>query len=417
MQVYSLMAMPAFVTDNLTVLLIVFGALIAVIAFFAGFVKGFSRLRWGSLIWATVSLVTVYVDKKLSSDNPVLKLSSVKNLSSNVQSFLGTLFVLLVVTLATMLVFGFLALIIRPKRKKREDGARYYIINELPDDRDYDDDDLEDYEVEEDEFVKASKKPSYLPKGNKPNPVDRILGGLVSIANTAVVLAVIASIALLIIPVTPLADGFADFYSQSVTEKAWEYISAYTLDVLFAGIILAMAYAGARSGFLWGLYDLVRAVKVIASLAVAVLFPLSKSKASAAISGYFETLLGGKLPEAAARFAPLIGKLCCGVVALIAALILFGLICVMLKCLARGARRGALRVFDGAIGTIVMLLLGVVVVVAIAAVMYLPGYFGAERFAASNFYSSDSVFAKGLFETIEEYLLPLLDKLKTSSAA
>ena len=49
--IYSLLAMPAWLTENAKWIAVGAAALIVIIAFCVGFSKGFTRLSWGALIW------------------------------------------------------------------------------------------------------------------------------------------------------------------------------------------------------------------------------------------------------------------------------------------------------------------------------------------------------------------------------
>ena len=269
----------------------------------------------------------------------------------------------------------------------------------------------------EDEYAKGKmKRESFLPGAKKPNFFDQFIGSLINVANVFIVLAVILSVVLLVIPVTPAFKQVSELYSQPILQKAWKYIHGYTLDVIFLGIMLGMAYSGSRSGFFGGLRGFIRSIGTLASLAFAIWFPMTKNKIAVNTSGFFENFLGSKLPESVAKFSPIIGKICCGIAAFIVALIVVAIVGAILKALSRGARKGGLRLIDGTVGAIVMLLFGVVLAFVLASLLYLPGYFGLEKFAHTNFYSSDSVLAEGLFGVVEEYVKPLLDKVKGLNA-
>ena len=111
--------MPAWLTENAKWIAVGAAALIVIIAFCVGFSKGFTRLSWGALIWTGACALFFVLEKKFHASNPVLKMGLMNKFDPLVRDFASTLSIALVSVLAAVAVFGLLALLARPKRKRR----------------------------------------------------------------------------------------------------------------------------------------------------------------------------------------------------------------------------------------------------------------------------------------------------------
>ena len=76
---YSLLALPKAVTDNLQYVLIGAGVLIALIAFIIGCVKGCSRMGWGALVWGVAAAAFLLFEIKFADKNPLAKAEALNN--------------------------------------------------------------------------------------------------------------------------------------------------------------------------------------------------------------------------------------------------------------------------------------------------------------------------------------------------
>lgn len=189
--------MPAWLTENAKWIAVGAAALIVIIAFCVGFSKGFTRLSWGALIWTGACALFFVLEKKFHASNPVLKMGLMNKFDPLVRDFASTLSIALVSVLAAVAVFGLLALLARPKRKRRKTVVRYY--------EDDEDEDIDDEDYDEDEMPRRMKNGAIVEK--KPCTFNRILGGIVCIFNAALAIAAAACILLVIFEVTPLKTG------------------------------------------------------------------------------------------------------------------------------------------------------------------------------------------------------------------
>ncbi len=398
---YSLLAMPAWLTEHAQWIAIGAAALIVLIAFFVGFAKGFTRLGWGALIWAGACALFGLLESKFHNDNPILKIGGIAKLDPGVQSFASTLSIAVVAVLAALVVFALLALLCRPKKRKKA-VLRYY--------REDDDEEIEDEDDEEEETRGERTRAE-----GRPCAFNRILGGLAAVVNTAVVLAAIACLALVVLDVTPLRGGsLKSLFESGVVAKSWGYIHVHTLDFLLLAIVTAMGYGGYRMGIIRGFRSVFLTVAYIAAVGGAFALPFLKWAADkewlsfiGKLSGYFGGLIGKALPEGV---AVVLGKVACGFVLCIGFCIVVAVIGLLLKLLAKAvAKVPVLRVIDGALSTLFMIALGVLVCALIAALLYLLEYYGF--FQSSSLFEAKSSFMSGLYDAFDEYLRPLLEKL------
>lgn len=233
--------MPAWLTENAKWIAVGAAALIVIIAFCVGFSKGFTRLSWGALIWTGACALFFVLEKKFHASNPVLKMGLMNKFDPLVRDFASTLSIALVSVLAAVAVFGLLALLARPKRKRRKTVVRYY--------EDDEDEDIDDEDYDEDEMPRRMKNGAIVEK--KPCTFNRILGGIVCIFNAALAIAAAACILLVIFEVTPLKTGaLKNVFDSAAVAKTWKYIHTYTLDFVMIGIVAAMGYGGYKTGVL-----------------------------------------------------------------------------------------------------------------------------------------------------------------------
>lgn len=394
--IYSLMAMPAFLTENAKAIAIAGVALVVLVAFVVGAVKGFTRLGWGALIWAGSCALFYALEVNCHDANPVLKLGVVAKLDPGVQSFASTLSIALLSILAALAAFGVVALVFRPKKRRRA------AIRHTDEDED---EDIED-EEEGEEHGEAQKGICVF---------NRIMGGLTAVVNTVLVLAAVACTALVIFNVTPLRYGaLQSVYENGFIEKVWDFVQKYTLDFLFVAIMAAIGYGGYRTGIIGGFRSVFLTLGYIAAIALAFWLPFSKTAADkewlsfiGKLSDYFGALIGKALPESV---SVILGKVVCGLVLCIGFCIVVALVGLLLKLVAKAVRRvPVLRFADGILSTIVMLALGAVVCALIAAILYILEHFGI--FESSSLFESSSPLMRGLYDTFDEYLRPLLEKL------
>lgn len=409
---YSILALPAFVTGNLKYIAIGAAALVVLIAFIVGCVQGFSRMGWGALFWGCASALFIFVELKFHEKNPVLQMGAVEKLPAEIRDFVGALSVAIAAILVASVVFGLLAFLVRPRRKR---DKSYYYCKEVLMDANGNDDGDDDYR--EQKRVRYAPDATYKPR--KVSGFNRFVGGLVAVVQTAIVLAGLAGVALVIVKVTPFASKLSFVYASenATVAKIWGYVRSYALDLVWIALIAGIAVAGFKAGFLRGfagIFKFFGIVAAIAFLAVPFVSALTSMKAFAFVArlSMFYANGIGKI-EAVAKLSGILGKVACGVTLAILCGLAVTLVCWLLRLIARAARRGsaAFRFLDGVVAFFVMLAVGVAVCLALTTLLYLPESLG-KSFVLTDLFGDDSALAKGFYDFVVQYVKPLIDKIK-----
>lgn len=391
---YSFLALPGWLSGNAIVIAAV--AAVALIAVIVGAVRGFTRIGWGALFWGLACGLFWVLDSRLHDSNPLLKLGAVSRLEEGVRDFIASMSWALVAILASLVVYGLFSLIFRSRRKAALRGVRAG-----------DDEDIEDEDIDEDEEEEG---------GSGIGIVNRIFGALVALVNAVLVCAGIVCLLLVVFDLTPLRDGaLQSLYSSALVEKFWTSIHTYTLDFLLIAVIAAIGYSGYRSGIIGGFRSVLLAAGYIAAIIVAFWLPFSAVAAEKewlSFVGQLSDAIGGfiarALPE---NVAAVLGKVSCGIILCVGLCIAVALIGLLLKLIERAVRRtAALRVVDGILSTVVLLVLGVLVCALIVAILYIFDYFGV--FPTADLFEDASPLAKGLFDVFDKYLVPLFERIK-----
>ena len=345
------------------------------------------------------------LEKKFHASNPVLKMGLMNKFDPLVRDFASTLSIALVSVLAAVAVFGLLALLARPKRKRRKTVVRYY--------EDDEDEDIDDEDYDEDEMPRRMKNGAIVEK--KPCTFNRILGGIVCIFNAALAIAAAACILLVIFEVTPLKTGaLKNVFDSAAVAKTWKYIHTYTLDFVMIGIVAAMGYGGYKTGVLRGFRSVFLTVGYIAAIGVAFWLPFSKFAVEkewlsfvGKLSGYFERLILKGLPEAV---APVLGKVACGLVLCVGFCIAVAIVGLLLKLIQKAvAQVAVLRFIDGVLSTLLMMALGAVICALLMAVLYTLQHYGI--FEGSRLFETNSSLSQGFYVAFDQYLKPVFEKI------
>lgn len=354
----------------------------------------------------------IFVELKFHEKNPVLQMGAVEKLPAEIRDFVGALSVAIAAILVASVVFGLLAFLVRPRRKR---DKSYYYCKEVLMDANGNDDGDDDYR--EQKRVRYAPDATYKPR--KVSGFNRFVGGLVAVVQTAIVLAGLAGVALVIVKVTPFASKLSFVYASenATVAKIWGYVRSYALDLVWIALIAGIAVAGFKAGFLRGfagIFKFFGIVAAIAFLAVPFVSALTSMKAFAFVArlSMFYANGIGKI-EAVAKLSGILGKVACGVTLAILCGLAVTLVCWLLRLIARAARRGsaAFRFLDGVVAFFVMLAVGVAVCLALTTLLYLPESLG-KSFVLTDLFGDDSALAKGFYDFVVQYVKPLIDKIK-----
>ncbi|MBQ8657620.1 MAG: hypothetical protein IJ506_00610 [Clostridia bacterium] len=385
---------------------------IALIGFIVGAVKGVRRIGWGAFVWAGVCALFVLLNKLLAAKIPVGSLGVFSQLTPETQALISSALIAVGVTLALLIVFGILRAIARPKKRVTENN---YYQNTYGDNRrelsplgeEYDDDYEDDYP--RDEVVDKSK----------PCAFSRILGGLISAVNAAVVTATLVGLALLILGMTPLYGGaLKDFYALAWVDFLYAFLKTYGVDFLLIGIIALYIRRGWRVGLFGGLRCILATLGRAAAVGLAFYLPFSASATGGGVLGvvgkvsaFFGGLLESPLGALGAKVCLVIGQIITGIILVVIFLLLIWLFVWIFDRLADvSAEAGALGVIDGILAVIVYIALALVVCALIGAVLYLLDYYGLVALRGGLF-AENSQIVERIFDVYDAYLSGWLETL------
>ncbi len=396
---YSIMA------TNWTPIVIVAVVVAALFAFFLGFKRGFTRTGWGAFIWAIVCLVWYVIVSNMDVKNDVGEF--------------GGIILACGIIAAAFVVFGFIALLVRPKRKPYDVTYHFHKKTEEQEEalevaarsQQYD---LEYGQVENEDEEKEKKERKKERKGKGgPCLFNRILGGITSLVNFALVVVGIGLLAVVFLPVFTDIDLVS---TLSLSKDSDLFLRTFTLDFLFIALMMAMGYGGYRAGFLRGVYGAITSCSALIAIAVGVAFPLMGGTLAQNMTEFFGGVFTGILPEKALEFLPnlgeIIGAIVVGLIALILTLIVLWLLSCLVKAMFKETRHSKpFRVVDGILGMVAMIALALALVAFVMAIVALVEYFGVDL-GTAKLYTRDSLIGKDLFKAIRDGIASALDGIK-----
>lgn len=360
-------------------------AVILLIAFSAGFVKGFRRVRWGGLIWFTASLVFIGIYKF----TPIGAL---------VQSWalIGMVVYALVCVLAVLAVYGLLAHLIRPRMRwvkdtvNGDDSLAEYGLEFEPDYLEYDGEN--DYAP----YGKILEKTGYAP----PSFFGRLLGGLTCAVNSAMVLFGLLSFVFVMLGTTRLSTGYlGPILTAPMLKAFFDIVVSYALDILTLGLIVVMARKGYEKGFFESLRALLVTGGGIALVVLCFYVPFTQYAYAEDGVFYFVAQLVQRSYNAfigyGAVLAAIIARVLAGVILAIFAIIAIVLLNVFLKkCCGWIEKLGAIRMVDGCLAAVLYGVLGVLVCFGLWLVLGCLDYFDVVKFREAL--GENATLAKGL---------------------
>ena len=390
---YSILALKDFALQ-LPLYGVIAISVVALIAFIVGFVKGFRRVSWGGFFLLTATVAAVIVLKKVPFGG------AYTGDQAKTMNFVWALAMIGASVIGSLLVYGILSGILRPKmkwsKKKKIEVDEYGFEYEIDDDCD----DPEDIR----HHGKTLVKQGY----GKPNIVTRIFGGLFAAINVALVIALVYAIGLLLVDATGLRNGgLGHIFQVEAARTALAWTRAYALDFLSVAIIFLFTYRGWKNGFLSAIRSFFVTVGAVALVAFSFIIPFHGTLSSM----YFFNSLINRCTAMCASFGQLsgvVGKVTAGMFIAMFSVLCVVLINVLLGILCRKLETGFARVVDGALGCIIGIVIGVLITVAIWAVLFVLNYFGI--FYVKEIFESNAVVSKAFFEAVEVYVKPFVDK-------
>lgn len=358
-------------------------AVIFAIAFIIGFARGFTRSGWGASVWALAVGCWLIYEKRIREPGK----PGIFGWNDWKSSFVS-LFLFMAATFVSVGVFYGLLHLIKNHRDKYYLGER--------------------------QTERQEEGRSFKVKKNKPNFISRLLGGMVSLVNCVVVLTVLFMIFMAIVPLYSSVN-FEAVYEVELIAKMKPYIERYALDLLFAAVIMGMAYGGWRAGFLHGFRSMVHTVGVALGVVVCLIVPFKNVAFSNNMNGFFSDVIGGFVPEFPyeEKILPIAGKIASGIVLGGLYFIAFNLFCKLLQVLERNTKKsGPMRLINGVCGIGATMLQAVLLFIFIFSVLALLEYFGLNV-RLTSWINDQSCFSGGFINFVRNAVYKVLDKLRS----
>ncbi len=380
-------------------------ALILLIAFFVGLKKGFSGLGRRPLSWAFGCAVFIVLEMFCYE-----MVAGVLPFGGALGGLIVTVLFLAVALLLRFIVFAGMESIFNKTFKKQLAMAESIRVEELA----------------TGEFVAfdENRLQKHIPFDGREKPcaINRFFGGVFSVVIVLLVVGILASVALLVLNVTPLRDRLAFIYDNELFTTVFVYLRTYTLDCL----LIAMLVGVIRYGYKSGMYTVFRRVVVIAlyiastvGVFYVVFSPLVAEGQLFGFLGKIIDYLGGMLIGFIPADFPIaipegvvygVVKGALGLVLCIVFTIFTKIISWVLNKIQDAVDESdAACVVDGVFGSVLYFVIGVVLVGVVCAIMYLVQYYGVYDMSA--FFTDGSPITAGFFGAFEELLKPYLETL------
>ena len=361
---------------------IVAGVILAA-AFIVGFVKGFRKVSWDGLIWATAAGLFSFVGFLIEPTGFVVRRVGIM-----------ILFALLYVA-GALAVYGLLAHYVRPKIRWVKDDVNgdttlaEYGLEFEPEYLDYDGED------DPRPYGKRLHKTGF----NPPSLFGRLLGGLACAAMAGMIIWSVIAIALLGINATRLSEMVIGSVLQNETvAKLLGYAQKFALDWLCLGFIFFVAKIGFSKGLMNSLRSILVSVGTVALLGVAFVLPFTSIVTRETGLFYFLNTLSERCAAAMSRFplSGVLGKLATGAclaVGVVIVMFLFNLL--LKKCCKMVSATAPTRIVDQVLSCGLYMMIAVVICIGVWFGLGLMDYLGILK--VSEILHEDAYLSNGLF--------------------
>ena len=377
-----------------TIVAIASGALMA-LAFIVGFFKGFRKVGWNGLIWATAGTIFLLISRSINPTGSVTR------------KFVYAMLIALACIAGALALYGVLAYYLRPRVRWVKDNVNgdttlaEYGLEFEPEYLDY------DGENESNPYGKRIQRTGFTP----PCFAFRLLGGLTCAINVGVILWAIASALLLAINATSLAQKNIGLVLQEKNvQKVLEFAQLALLEAMCIGVVILVAKKGYSNGLINSIRVILITFGTMAAIGGCFYLPFSKFASDNSDAWYLLTnftnrcikALDGKVPFFDKQLGQILAGACLSCVAVA---IMVGLNVLLKKCCRFVSKTGPTKLVDTVLSCVLYMAIGAAVCVAIWFVLATMDHFGL--FHISEVLAPKAHLSNGLYN-FGKYLL---DKL------
>ena len=374
--------------SNLPMIIGIMSGVMLALAFIVGFVKGFRKVSWDGLIWATAAGLFSFVGFLIEPTGMIVRRVAIM-----------ILFTLLYIV-AALAVYGLLAHYLRPKIRWVKDDVNgdttlaEYGLEFEPEYLDYDgEDDPRPY-----------GKRLYKTGFNPPNLVGRLLGGLACAVTVGMLLWSVIGVALLGIKATNLSNMVIGKVLQNGTvDKLLGYAQKFVLDWLCIGFIFFVAKKGFNKSLVNSMRKIIVSLGTITLLGVCMVLPFTSVVTRESGLFYFLNALSNRCATAMERFpmSKVLGKLATGAcLSVVAILLMVGINILLKKCCDLVNATAPTRIVDQVLSCGLYMMIAVMVCFGVWFGFAAMDYLGVLRI--SEIIHEDAYLSNGLFSLAEK---------------
>ncbi len=360
-----------------------------IFAFLLGFSRGFKRVGKGCLYWLIAGGAFIFLYQMTAEKNFLGG-----TVPSPFEGFVWGILLIIACIVATLVLFGSISALFRPSDKVE-------LCVDWDEVCEYDPDGMDRPVFKPMTFGKYHKR--------KVGMFSRLCGGVICMINTAIILATVAMLFLLVADTTSLNEKFAAVLDNSAVQTVLSYAYKYFIDFATVGIIFYMGTKGFKTGFIGATRILFKKLGIIVALVLGFALPFIAHKQDMTfIIGITEKLASIGVLSKLGKFAQIAGNLIAGVLFVSVGCLLVALIDIMLKRLNYNIRgTTVIRFFDGSLAMLIYLALGVFIVLAVWAAIYVFDYLGI--FDVREVFREDT-FTKECCRVIANFLEEFMDR-------
>lgn len=364
------------------------------IAFAIGFLKGFRKVSWNGLVWAVAGCAFIFASRTIDSSGTVTK------------KFVFAMLLALGCIAGVLVLYGLLSYYLRPKIRWVKDNVNgdtslaAYGLEFEPEYVNYDGED--DWQP----YGKRIKKTGFTP----PCFAFRLLGGLACAINVGVILWAVASVFLLGINATSLAEKNVGLilkvkYINTLLTLAQKTV----LDVLCIGLIITIAKKGYHAGLVNSLRAILVSLGTLALIALCFYLPFSKFATRDAGIWHYLTVLTNRcinmMHQWVPKFSKPLGKIVTGAFLSIGAGVLMVLVNLALKKWCNFVSTTApTRMVDSILACVLYMIIGALVCVAIWFALAALDHFGVLNISEA-LTDKGAYLSNGLYKFANRFLV------------
>ncbi|MBE7079877.1 MAG: hypothetical protein E7371_01410 [Clostridiales bacterium] len=371
------------------------GILLA-IAFAIGFLKGFRKVNWNGLTWATAAGLFLLISRSINPEGSVTK------------RFVYAMLIALVCIAGVLALYGVLAYYLRPRVRWIKDDVNG-------------DTSLAEYGLEfEPEYLDYDGEHDWWPYGKRiyktgfgtPSFAFRMLGGITCVINVGIILWVIASAGLVFInSFGVLNNKFGALLNGEIVQKFLHLAQVALLETVSIGVVILVAKKGYVNGWLNTIRMMIFSIGSTGVIIVCMYLPFSSLATSVGILTRFVnrciSLLDGRVPF----LVNVMGKLLAGaILSGLGVVAMFGLNMVLKHCCRLVSNSAPTRMVDAILSCGLYMLIGAGICVGIWFVLAALDY--VELFNISNAMSYEGAhLSNGMYNFAYKLVEKLVSKI------